>query len=98
MKCSEDLLEMVGQDVMECVRREQEISDVAVVVFPGTQVFREERVCVMVARIVERCTSMWRNCYTQQEVSIAVQASATRLSERIELLLPANDKDLVDKF
>ena len=79
MECSADLLELVGEEVMDCVRRQQEIGakvgDVfsadmfgaRVDLFSG-EVYKQEGVCIMIHRIINKCGSMWRNCYTDQEV------------------------------
>ena len=66
--CSPDLLELVGEEVMTCVRRQQQIGGEAGAVFSGA-VYREEGVCIMIHRIVHKCGNMWRNCYTDTEVS-----------------------------
>ena len=67
MECTADLLELVGEEVMECVRRQQEVGGEAGEVFSGA-VYREEGVCIMIHRIVHKCGSMWSNCYTDTEV------------------------------
>ena len=67
VECTADLLELVGEEVMECVRRQQEVGGEAGEVFSGA-VYREEGVCIMIHRIVHKCGSMWSNCYTDTEV------------------------------
>ena len=62
------MLELVGEEVMTCVRRQQQIGGEAGAVFSGA-VYREEGVCIMIHRIVHKCGNMWRNCYTDTEVS-----------------------------
>ena len=37
--------------------------------FPPAGVWAQEAVCVMVARMVTKCGAMWRNCYTDTEVT-----------------------------
>ena len=68
VECTADLLELVGEEVMGCVRRQQQIGGEAGAVFSGA-VYREEGVCIMIHRIVHKCGNMWRNCYTDTEVS-----------------------------
>ena len=76
MRCGEDLLELVGQEVVDCVRKEQETADTVMKIisniFPVSEeskVYREQGVCIMMSRIVNKCTAMWRNCYNDKEVS-----------------------------
>ncbi len=68
VECTADLLELVGEEVMGCVRRQQNIGAEAGEVFTG-DMYREEGVCIMIHRIVHKCGNMWRNCYTDTEVS-----------------------------
>ena len=76
VRCGEDLLELVGQEVVDCVRKEQEIADMVTKMIgnmvsssESVSVYREQGVCIMIDRMVNKCTTMWRNCYNQQEVS-----------------------------
>ena len=69
VECTADLLELVGEEVMECVRKQQEIGGEVGQVFQGLDMYREEGVCIMIHRIVHKCGNMWRNCYTDSEVS-----------------------------
>ena len=69
VECTADLLELVGEEVMECVKKQQEIGGEVAEVFQGLDMYREEGVCIMIHRIVHKCGNMWRNCYTDNEVS-----------------------------
>ena len=69
VECTADLLELVGEEVMGCVRKQQQIGAEVGAVFSGDEMYREEGVCIMIHRIVHKCGNMWRNCYTDPEVS-----------------------------
>ena len=62
-----DLLELVGEEVMSCVRRQEQIGEEAETVFPG-EVYRHEALCLMINKIVNKCGAMWSNCYSPAEV------------------------------
>ena len=64
-----DLLELVGEEVMSCVRRQEEIGEEAGTLFPG-EIYRHEALCLMINKIVNKCGEMWRSCYTVAEVSV----------------------------
>ena len=72
-----DLLELVGEEVMSCVRRQEEIGEEARTVFPG-EIYRHEALCLMINKIVNKCGSMWSNCYSPSEV---VEIQRLELSE-----------------
>ena len=63
--------ELVGRDVKECVRRQEEAGEVAREVFPG-EIYQHEALCLMINKIVNKCGEMWRSCYTAVEVSFKV--------------------------
>ena len=67
--CTPELLELLGTDVRECVRRQEEAGEAAREVFPG-EIYQHEALCLMINKIVNKCGEMWRSCYTPAEVSL----------------------------
>lgn len=81
VKCTTDLLQLVGEEVTECVARQQEIVREVEKVFSG-EVYRQESVCVMISNILTKCGGMWSTCYTDMEVK---ELQTMQLNELKEL-------------
>ena len=81
MECSQDLLELVGEEVMSCVRRQEQIGEEARIVFPG-EIYRHEALCLMINKIVNKCGSMWSNCYSPAEVKEIQRLELSELKEQ----------------